>query len=194
MLKQNKLVLGALIVPTLMSMGCKNPICRVGQKNGRAEMVKWAKIENEKLGWGWSWQRLSDFRGKKIFINTPDYSELCSSDCEKPKKQIDEAINLLFFRSLRASDQFEIVANRSESDFVLNIKIAKTHEYHYFQYISAIPPTNYYIIWLTVSSTENSVTAFWARSLATFDWEYQRGVYRDLLLKMNNHKKNHGVW
>ncbi len=185
-------MLFSLVLISSILTGCKSPICRVGGNIGTPEMKKWLNIENEKTGWFQSWQSREDYRHKKIFIGEPDLSLLCEPGCIEIKKEMQHTLETYLFQTLRTDTQFEIVSNKLEADFEINIKIARVKEHHYIEYVSYFPPSNFYIYWFRISNIKTSNTAFWSYGMDFFNEDAHRRTYQKLISQVKRFDGSQG--
>jgi len=174
-----------LALASLLGIGCKSPICRVGSENGRPEMKRWMAIEQQRVGWFQDCQRFEDCRHKKIYLHEPDLSLLCETGCLEAKKNLQRALEIHLFQKLRADAQYEFVSDPSQADFEIHLKIAQVKEHHYIEYVSALPPTDFYIYWFKITNTRTSNTAFWAKGFGFFGETDHRRTFQRLLTQLN---------
>jgi hypothetical protein len=183
----------ALIVAAALalSLACKSPICRVGSGNGRAELAQWAHLDDPP-GWFQNWQRYEDYRNQRIYIQAPDLELLCQAGCEGPKARIEAALQTHLIEGLKRQPGFVFVASRDEADFEIHLRIAQVREHHPIEYVSLLPPTDFYAYWFKVLHTRTGRTAFWASGVDFFGAQDHRRTYDRLIAQFTDFRRARG--
>lgn len=174
----------------LLVLGCKSPICRVGLQNGPKELRRWARIEDQKLGWFQTSQRYEDYRHHRIYIHPPDLELLCAEGCEGFRSEIESALQTHLLRTLKVQPDFQFVDNPNEAEFEIFITIAQVREHHPIEYLNYFPPTNHYTYWFKVSHVATGRTAFWMAGMDLFREYSHRQTYTHLLEVFSDFSRN----
>ena len=173
-----------------LALGCKRPVCRVGGGQGKAEMMQWLHLAGQPTGWLQTWGRTEDYRGARIRILAPDLDLLCQAGCEGPRATLQGVLHTHLVAPLKRQPGYGFVEAPAEADYEVHIRVARVKEHHYLEYVSLLPPTDFYIVWFKVVNVTTGKTAFWASAFDFLKDDTHARTYGRLIVAFNDFSRS----